>query len=607
MPLIPDIISDLILPPFPNTKNVSHIASVSITHDTPITDSLNANHSNVSSSPSFLGLIKRNGPTILSPIEGFEKIQTIKQIFWFSFMSIWIIFFISTTILYFKLLRNTAEFKFKSKAMTLVVSLNGLIYTTHLMVEEALVTKYPCFLRIWFGYCFIFIYAFSLLIRGISYISHISTIRYKNELSVLLSQNSRGINESQLTHATSFKNKPVFYKYIRLISNSNIAGYFSTYTAYSLSPISYTCPAGISAPTILIYIVLYALCAAFIPIITLSSGSKDAYGIRNELISTMTISTFGILALTLYNQLVPLKYLVYATGFIFTLPIFFLQHIFIIVMPVVNFMINKKHTVGKADLNSTNSTKKEQFESLLSYPAGFSRLNQAALETFCPENVEFLKDYQLLKYCVCSYIFRESADAIKYKDSEATETKSIGKNSVYRMDVSLPHLDKIKQLQGSSSSTDEDIEINYKTYQSSLYVDAIGGTDDFDVEFDIQMEHLIGGDIIPPLPITISDSVYTLGLMLDLNLINQSENKRDKNIPKFTLIPNKLIGEFIKFYLKYLEQDTLLAVNVPVKILAPIQATIRNRRFTLGMFDEALQEVLSILYTNTYPVMLKTL
>ncbi|PVU96977.1 hypothetical protein BB560_005778 [Smittium megazygosporum] len=550
-------------------------------------------------------------------------IRNTKKIVWFSVMGVWNLFAVSTLLSYLVIAKNTSEFTYKSKPIAIVTSIVSLLFLDSMMVSEALVPYYPCFLRIWFSYCLLTVYCFSLSARGINYLSRIGTIVYKSDLSSHLNSENNSLNSKPSASKSEFYSKSVFTRYFRLLLNkpypldynekrieiefrlnslnkviditrdrnylicclimfivgAGISAAFIKYPGYTVSPMSYDCRTGISGPLILLYVILYFFLLLFIPIIVMSFISKDAYGIRLELILTMTFTAVAVVALTVYNQYASSSTLTYATGYIFVVPALMLQHVFIVVLPLFKIIFENKNYKKLNNSNVFNSSRREQFDSLLAYPAGFSRLNQAALETFCPENVEFLKDYQLLKYCICSYIFRESSDF-----TSTNETR------LSRADI---------------KKEESNLEINYRAYQSSLH---IVSTQDFPSEgVEIDMEQLIGGDVIPPLPSTIPDSIYKLGLMLDLNLINQSEGRKEKNTSKFTPVPIRLLPEFNKFYLKFLKNDALLAVNVPAKLITPIRNSINIKKFTVGMFDEVLAEVLNILYTNTFPIMLKTL
>ncbi|PVU88477.1 hypothetical protein BB561_005828 [Smittium simulii] len=637
-------------------------------------------------------------------LEVYYKVKTPKRIFWFSVMGLWIFFAISTTALYFYFSKGTDEFRFKSRSMVLIASATGLIFTTHAMTTEALVPYYPCFLRIWIGYITLFVFAVSVIIRAIKYIAQVRMIILKNEMSTLLSQLEKAPPGDEQMAYKEFMKKSTITRYYRLIVNNSysdniydkqaelqfrlsanskvydlirtrnylialvitliiaigFSAYFSTYTEYNFFPISYDCKAGISAPVIPLYVFLLLCIITLIPLTFLCLGLKDAYGMQLELVITMVYSCFAIVTFVLYNEFVSPVVLMYSTGYVFIMPIFFLQHIFIIANPLLRLIKARRQTekINKDPTGLAASSKREQFEGLLAYPAGFSRLCQAALETFCPENVEFLKEYQLLKYKICSFVLANSsndeeksltsvdlADTSKAQPSKPMQggQADIGSSetNVLHPQQSGPKLDENSQADIGSSennilhpqqightfddnsqsiiseqrteqdlaedSDDEKYAEAVKSFPKSHSSFYMGTVDTLGFTETIDMDQLIGGDLVPPLPITIPEAVYKMGLMLDLHLVNEGEGFKNRNTPKMTRVPHKLKEDYFKLYTKYIQNDAVLALNIPDKISAPLEKAASDQDYTLGIFDEVLDDVIKSLYTNTYPVMLKTL
>ncbi|OLY84729.1 hypothetical protein AYI68_g1094 [Smittium mucronatum] len=472
-------------------------------------------------------------------------------------------------------------------------------------------------------------------------------IKFKNEISALLNQvdNKIVIDENDPDYyngpEVTYMDKSLFTRYKRLIFNSeysrniddkqaeiqfrltynnrvldlfrtrnyligcgivlavgiSLSIYFTTFENYHISPFSYECPAGITTPLIPLYTFMFITLAFLVPLIFLTVGFTDAYGMQVELIITMVTTFFLVAGLVIYNQLATPAMLLYATGYVIVLPVFILQQVFLIINPLFKVIKIKKQTGGKVIGKGGNarnaaaiSSRKEQFEGLLAYPAGFSRLTKAALETFCPENVEFLKDYQLLKFRVCSLVV-----------SNSNENENIGEE---KTDAESDRDTK----NSSQTSLDGKMEPSKKVDvdHSSLLVDSVYENEP-NPEEEIDMDQLISGELVPPLPITIPEAVYKMGLILDLQMMNDSQGKKERTTPKMTLVPQNLKDDFWKFYIKYIQEDALLAVNIPIKIIAPISDAVKNEKYTLGIFDDALEEVLNSLYTNTYPIMLKTL
>ncbi|PVU98404.1 hypothetical protein BB560_005676 [Smittium megazygosporum] len=596
----------------------------------------------------------------------YEKVKLPKKIFWFTLLGLYTVFVIVTTSMYFYVARNTDEFRFKSRSMALIAAVTGLLFCAHSMSTEALVPYYPCFLRIWASYCLLFVYSASVIIRAIRYIAQVRTILFKNEMSQVLSSLDKIPAETNSANETEAQERFLQIRKItrvyRLILNKKYPDniydklvevkfrlnastrlldmvrtrnyliitaisfliavafsiYFSTYEEYSIIPVSFACKTGITTPLIPMYAFITIVIFSLVPLILLCVGFSDAYGMKMELMVTMTYSVVSLTAFIIYNEFASAVTLMYVTGYVFIMPIFFLQQNFIIVNPLRRLLKSKKQTaiINKDPTGLAASSKREQFEGLLAYPAGFSRLCQAALETFCPENVEFLKDYQLLKYRICSYV-------VSY--STATEEKSLkevpldtslqdqqrlspGKDDDEqrsRSSVADTRASSVKSIGENKINLEKDRPLSYLDQPHSGYY---MGTIDSNMEPEsVDMDQLIGGDLVPPLPITIPEAVYKMGLMLDLHLINEAQGHKDRTTPKLTPVPSKLKEEFLKLYNKYIEENAILAVNIPVKVSAPVAEAAEKGTFTLGIFDDVLEDVLKSLYNNTYPVMLKTL
>ncbi|OMH81285.1 hypothetical protein AX774_g5257 [Zancudomyces culisetae] len=228
---------------------------------------------------------------------------------------------------------------------------------------------------------------------------------------------------------------------------------------------------------------------------------------------------------------------------------------------------------NKTEDKKNEMTRKAQFEGLLSYYSGFVRLMYSASISFCPENAEFLKDYQALKYVVCSYLSSEL------------------------------EMSKASKKGGNYSSSKEYSNVNLSGDPAK---DENGDSLDLFELIDLNM--LISGDVVPPLPGTIAEAVYKMQLMPILNKINEGEGVVGRTTSKQTKVPKKLVYRFRGIYLKYLEKDALLDIELSEKsILTSITEQAKKENYTLSIFDKVLEDVLKSLYENTYPVMLEKL
>ncbi|OMJ29973.1 hypothetical protein AYI69_g496 [Smittium culicis] len=610
----------------------------------------------------------------------YQKIKVAKKSFWLTFIAVWSIITTVSTILYLKLTAHTQESRFKSRTVCVIAIISGYIFSMHAMATEAFNPYYPCVLRIFIGYPTLFVFCISLNVRAVLYTCQVRLIVLKNEISSLLTNDDRDNNRSLVFEnsqsRSSFTKLNSFSRFFRLITNRkysnnpqdrlaevqyrisannavldllrdrnylilvfaalvvgfSIAIYFSTYSLYHFSPVSYGCPSKITTPLVPLYAVVFFCISLVPPIYFLSTGMTDAYGIQAELFVTMVSSILLVIGLVVYNEFISVFKVIYASGYVIVLPLFFIQHYMLIILPLIKIYRLRPHRTHERSSNGNGrvtttpgyalaiSTKKEQFESILAYPAGFVRLSKAAAETFCPENVNFLRDYQVLKFKVCSLITSDSMENENLNGEKGFFSSGISrdyqptKQAMIESDKSSvgPDTDNFsssKIVSKKSILMDINAFSQYSPKNSMNSSNRLKDASLYDevAQDEIDFEQLLSGEIMPPLPVTIADSIYRMGLMLDLQLLNNSEGKKDRNLPKHTQIPYKLVSEFYKFYLKYIQKDALLAVNITTKAMAPIENSIRKQKYTLGMFDDALEEVLNNLYTNTYPIMLKTL
>ncbi|KAJ1917491.1 hypothetical protein H4219_003173 [Mycoemilia scoparia] len=183
-------------------------------------------------------------------------------------------------------------------------------------------------------------------------------------------------------------------------------------------PPYYACPAGVSPPMYFLYTWLFLNIFILFPLlIYFCRGIRDAYGMRSELQVSLIVGSVSIPTMLLYNEFVSSMILIKVTGYIFIVVFLAVAHWMLIVRPMFSILReNKEKARSKTHLprSSTsidmgNMTRREQFEFLLDSPVGFQQLAEAARRTFCPENVDFLRDYQYLKWRVCYTVISDGA------------------------------------------------------------------------------------------------------------------------------------------------------------------------------------------------------
>ncbi|KAJ1676027.1 hypothetical protein EV182_000096, partial [Spiromyces aspiralis] len=176
---------------------------------------------------------------------------------------------------------------------------------------------------------------------------------------------------------------------------------------FRANPAAYSCSPGVSGPMILLYAWIVANAFVIFPLlIYYCRGIHDAYGMRNELMVTLTTGIISLPIFLLYNEFVPSTVLVKVTGYIFLFPFMATAHWMLVGVPMLDVLRehrqrNRSYPNLPRASNSSQPvvmTRRERFELLLGSSEGFEKLADAARRTFCPENIDFLRDYQYLKW-----------------------------------------------------------------------------------------------------------------------------------------------------------------------------------------------------------------
>ncbi|KAJ1983919.1 hypothetical protein H4R34_000974 [Dimargaris verticillata] len=70
-------------------------------------------------------------------------------------------------------------------------------------------------------------------------------------------------------------------------------------------------------------------------------------------------------------------------------------------------------------------------------------------------------------------------------------------------------------------------------------------------------------------------------------------------------VPQHLKSLFYSFYNRYIDPNSVLAINMPGPYVKEVANNIRDQSYTITMFDTAHHEVMNMLYDNVYPRYLK--
>lgn len=185
----------------------------------------------------------------------------------------------------------------------------------------------------------------------------------------------------------------------------------------------------------------------------------------------------------------------------------------------------------------------DEFDRLLANPILFAQFCHFSVSNFTSEHTRFLDDYQLLKVM--------ALEAFKEEPNE---------DSQQRLSKELP----ITQLSGTNS--------DYATLYNLPSVAA---------------------DIVDGLPGTQKLSTITT--------LSSSPSASDFFVAEPDVkVPLSLKPAFYSFYSLFIQEDSVLQVNLSSGVKDRLRQQIETDNYTLTMFDPAKREVLELLFFNTF-------
>ncbi|RHZ79586.1 hypothetical protein Glove_144g86 [Diversispora epigaea] len=279
---------------------------------------------------------------------------------------------------------------------------------------------------------------------------------------------------------------------------------------------------------------------------------KDAYGLRKEILILMIGCPLGVMVYFLWELAFP-EWVKFLAGFMFTWSSLMLGHTLSITFPVwksykkpLNAYASsttQKNILKSTKKSNLKSTKYESFEKVLSDTELFERYKMCAAACFCTELVLFLQEYQYLKSLVIRYCTPSNNEF----SSPPTPKFTIRENG----HISFPGSIKFLSVNG----------LSLPPFSPSFVADTT-----------------------TPCTISIIETVAAASW-----------------IP----FPYQLKFHYKIFYDTYLDPNSDFAINFSGNLLSRIKEMIKKDQFELSMYEQAREDVLMLLYVNTFEKFLK--
>ncbi|CAG8514734.1 288_t:CDS:2 [Ambispora leptoticha] len=328
----------------------------------------------------------------------------------------------------------------------------------------------------------------------------------------------------------------------------------------SINPINKVCWIGYESIPLLVFLGFFIIIVC--PILCyLLYGIRDAYGVRNELIITIVAGAMAYIGFILFETVLN-RYIPYFGSYLFAWIVLIMCHTFSITIPLLRtFKLRPKSIITglrTSRVNSlesrnseimTNSRKYAQFMDVLGNSQQFEKYKECVAACFCTELILFLEEYQFLKLRVA-----QCCD---------------------------PDIDMITSQQDDEESIQDD--------------ETIQEPEEIHVRNSNSKEYFIFSETRnvtrppTPLPPLLLSTPCTISIVETISAA--------KWIP-FPV--HELRDDYLTFYETFFDQNSDLAINLRGSILTSVKLMIENDQFEISMFEKAREEVLALLYRNTY-------
>ncbi|KAJ1972023.1 hypothetical protein H4R35_004914 [Dimargaris xerosporica] len=278
----------------------------------------------------------------------------------------------------------------------------------------------------------------------------------------------------------------------------------------------------------------------------------------------------------------------------------------------------------------TSQSRWNSFVNLLQSPTKFEQFKYYAAACFCTELTLFLEDYQQLKSRVYPC----------YKPHErrsrpATPPSPIDPSLPVEIGLSPPNVARRRSVQTQSPkaaaatmSMNDGISVGKphapvewaegsKRPTLRVFTDQGGeplpdkgqvlSCSPHSTTFSPALTDQLHDEVPSGAHITIYDTIGPIYRPLKL-AYNPGQDQflpQRMTLVKHPPVPQHLKSLFYSFYNRYIDPNSVLAINMPGPYVKEVANNIRDQSYTITMFDTAHREVLNMLYDNVYPRYLK--
>ncbi|KAJ1912462.1 hypothetical protein IWQ60_009656 [Tieghemiomyces parasiticus] len=359
-------------------------------------------------------------------------------------------------------------------------------------------------------------------------------------------------------------------------------------------------------------------------------GFRDAFGIRYELVFSMTVAFIFLPLYMIWFFAMPASVNAAFPVTLWPAASLAVCHFVTVVVPLIlsrRFLMFQRELIGPQQ-----DTRWQQFSDMLNQPDTFAEFTESAAACFCPELVIFLQRYQHLKVHVIRYyetILRQDRD----NDSDSALPSDMGPLTGVKGES---YLDGTQQLSVTDDGATLPASPQRKVSQNTVVGD--GFTDplrcplpptDGEAESKTESPH----QHLSPISIDDADRDHPGALNCDVPMTPRTVEQMDAKEFQFEgelvrmtdtvmealrsraslrdLFHNyggELPGlsipiqrEIHNIYTAFVPANAELAINLKFISAHMLSAAIENKEYSLTMYDEAFREALNMLYFNVFP------
>ncbi|OMH86115.1 hypothetical protein AX774_g346 [Zancudomyces culisetae] len=242
----------------------------------------------------------------------------------------------------------------------------------------------------------------------------------------------------------------------------------------------------------------------------------------------------------------------------------------------------------RPSFTGVGADRRREFLALLDSPSLYRQLKQCAADYLCSELVLFLDEYQTLKKRVLEYFESNTDIQNSYKgelhpDDFMDRNSVLSRKNVHTQSTSGTYSNKTRSylenpVNNQLNANTDSVQLSTKSEKNS---DMHGTASGFP---SVVLERFLSN---APVSLTICGSLEYLF--------------PSANIYSTTPAPRELHQLFKSFCSVFIDPNSDLVVNIHGSIIDEIIQQISDGEITLGVFDDAREEILDMLYFGVFP------